>query len=103
MPWGSSTMTMFPAMRKFVLIFLLILCGCQTLQIQTAAVREDEGMVFFYLQPFSREAERLRFSLSAFAALKDDGTEIPVPLTLSEYSSSDMKRQRLIAEARLPA
>lgn len=96
-------MTKLPAMKKYAVIFLLILCGCQTLQLQTTAVREDEGTVFFYLQPFSREAERLRFSLSAFVVLKDDGTEIPVPLTLSEYSSSDMKRQRLIAEARLPA
>jgi len=96
-------MTLSSAIRKFVLIFLLILCGCQTLQIQTAAVREDEGTVFFYLQPFSREAERLRFSLSSFAALKDDGTEIPVPLSLSEFNSKDMARQRLIAAAQLPA
>ena len=96
-------MTILPAIRKFVLFFLLILCGCQTLQIQTAAVRTDEGMVFFYLQPFSREAERLRFSLSAFVALKDDGTEIPVPLSLSEYNSKEMTRQRLIAAAQLPA
>jgi len=96
-------MTVFPAMKKFVLIFLLILCGCQTLQLQPAAVREDEGTVFLYLQPFSRDAERLRFSLSSFAALKDDGTEIPVPLSLSEFKSEDMARQRLIAAAQLPA
>jgi YVTN family beta-propeller protein len=96
-------MTMLPAIRKFVLIFLLILCGCQTLQLQTVAVREDEGTVFFYLQPFSKDAERLRFSLSAFAVLRDDGTEIPVPLSLSEFNSKDMARQRLIAAAQLPA
>ncbi len=96
-------MTMLSAIRKFVLIFLLVLCGCQTLQLQTVAVREDEGRVFFYLQPFSREAERLRFSLSSFAALKDDGTEIPVPLSLNEFNSKEMARQRLIAVAQLPA
>ena len=88
-------MTVFPVIKKFVLIFLLILSGCQTLQLQTVTVREDEGRVFFYLQPFSREAERLRFSLSAFAALKDDGTEIPVPLSLSEFNSKEMARQRM--------
>jgi YVTN family beta-propeller protein len=96
-------MTKLPAIKKYVFIFLLVLSGCQTLQLQSTAVHEDEGTVFFYLQPFSREAERLRFSLSAFVALKDDGTEIPVPLSLSEYSSADMKRQRRIAGARLPA
>jgi YVTN family beta-propeller protein len=91
------------AIKKFALIFLLALCGCQALQLHTQAVREDEGEVFFYFQPFSREAERLRFSLSAFAAIRDDGTEVPVPLSLSEFSSADMTRQRLIAAARLPA
>jgi len=95
-------MTTTAAIKKSVLIIFLVLCGCQTLQLQTTAVREDEGTVFFYLQPFSPEAERLRFSLSAFAALKDDGTEIPVPLSLSEFNSTDMTRQRLIATARLP-
>jgi YVTN family beta-propeller protein len=96
-------MTTMTAIKKYVLISLLILCGCQTLQLQSRPVSENEGGVFFYLQPFSREAERLRFSLSAFAALRDDGTEIPVPLSLSEFSSTDMTRQRLIAAARLPA
>src|SRR5574342_222329 len=95
MPCRSSPMTISRTIGKFVLIFFLILYGCQTLQVKTAAGREDEGMVSFYLQPFSREAERLRFSLSAFAALKDDGTEIPVPLSLSEFNSKDMARQRL--------
>jgi YVTN family beta-propeller protein len=96
-------MTLMTAIKKHVFIFLLILCGCQTIQLHTTAVREDEGQVFFYLQPFSRDAERLRFSLSAFSALRDDGTEIPVPLSLNEFSSADMKRQRLIAAARLPS
>ena len=95
-------MTRSTAMKKYVLIVLLILGGCQTLQLQTTAVHEDEGTVYFYLQPFPREAERLRFSLSAFAVLKDDGTEIPVPLSLNDLNSEDMKRQRLLAAARLP-
>jgi YVTN family beta-propeller protein len=95
-------MTVVTSIKKNVLIFLLVLCGCQTLQLQTTTVREDEGTVFFYLQPFSRDAERLRFSLSTFVALKDDGTEIPVPLSLSDFNSADMTRQRLVAAVRLP-
>jgi YVTN family beta-propeller protein len=95
-------MTMRPVIKKYALILLLVLCGCQTLQLSTTAVREDEGMVFFYFQPFSHDAERLQFSLSALAALKDDGTEIPVPLALNEFNSKEMKRQRLIATAQLP-
>ncbi len=93
---------MLPGIKKYGPLLLLILCGCQTLQLHTTAIREDEGTVFFYLQPFSGGAERLRFSLSAFAALKDDGTEIPVPLSLNEFSSMVMNRQRLMAEVRLP-
>src|SRR5512143_397721 len=102
MPCRGSSMTKLPAMKKYAVIFLLILCGCQTLQLHTTAIREDEGTVFFYLQPFSEGAERLRFSLSAFSALKDDGTEIPVPLSLNEFSDMVMNRQRLMAEVRLP-
>ena len=94
---------MLPATRKFVLLFLLVLCGCQTLQLPAKAIREDDGTVLFYFQPFPREAERLRFSLSAFSALKDDGTEIPVPLSISEFTRDGMIRQRLIAAAQLPA
>ena len=96
-------MTVPPAVKKCALIFLLVLCGCQTLQLHTTtAVREDEGTVFLYLQPFSREAERLQFSLSALAAVKDDGTQVPVPLSLNEFNSKDMTRQRMIAAAQLP-
>src|SRR5512143_646764 len=96
-------MTILSATKKYVLIFFLILSGCQTIQPRMTAVREDDGTVFFYLQPFSREAERLRFSLSSFAALKDDGTEVSVPLSINEFNSTDMTRQRLIAAVQLPS
>ncbi|HXY53562.1 MAG TPA: hypothetical protein VEM40_02695 [Nitrospirota bacterium] len=95
-------MTVVSAIKKCALICVLVLCGCETLQLHKTSVREDEGTVFLYLQPFSREAERLQFSLSALAAVKDDGTQIPLPLSLNEFNSKDMTRQRMIATAQLP-
>jgi YVTN family beta-propeller protein len=63
---------------------------------------ENAGQVFLYFQPFTREAERLRFTLDRISAIKDDGQEIPLSLSFQELSAPDMKRQRLLASGQLP-
>jgi YVTN family beta-propeller protein len=62
----------------------------------------DNGEVFLYAQPFPQEADRLRFNIEAVFALREDGTVFPLSLSLSEFRSRDMKRQRLIASGLLP-
>jgi YVTN family beta-propeller protein len=96
-------MTKFLTTRIPVLLVLLVLCGCQTIPVQTLPVLEDEGELFVYLQPASQEADRLRFSLAGLAALREDGAQFPLSLALSEFIGTDMTRQRLIATGRLPA
>jgi len=63
---------------------------------------EGEGEVFLYLEPFPQEADRLRFSIEGISAVKDDDTAFPLSMSLHEFKSRDMKRQRLIASGKLP-
>lgn len=88
----------------FLIIGMLFLSGCelQTVLRQSAPLSEDEGEVFLYLQPFPQEAERLKFSIEGLSALKDDGAEYPLSLTLPELSPGVLKRQRLLASGHLP-
>jgi YVTN family beta-propeller protein len=96
-------MTKSLMMKIPVLLILLILCGCQTVPVQTLPPLEEEGEVFVYLQPFPREAGNLRISLAGLAAHREDGTQIPLLLPLNEVMGTDMTRQRMIASGRLPA
>lgn len=88
-----------------VLVFSLFLWGCQMKSafLKPAAPEgTDNGEVFLYAQPFPQEADRLRFSIEAVFAVRDDGMVLPLSLSLSEFKSRDMKRQRLIASGWLP-
>lgn len=53
------------------------------------------------MQPFPQEAERLGFTIESISALKNDGTELPLSLSLSELRGSMMRRQRLAASGAL--
>jgi YVTN family beta-propeller protein len=90
-------------MKLPLLLVLLILYGCQTVAVKTVPVLEDEGEVFVYLQPSSHEVDRLSFSLTGLAALREDGVQFPMSLAMNEFIGKDMTRQRLIAAGRLPA
>jgi YVTN family beta-propeller protein len=87
---------------KIPILIVLLICGCQTVPVQTLAPLEDEGEVFLYLQPFPEEAEQLRFSLAALDAIREDGAKFPLSLSRNEILGTDMTRQRLIAANRLP-
>ena len=90
-------------MKLPLLLVLLILYGCQTVAVKTVPVLEDEGEVFVYLQPSTHEVDRLSFSLTGLAALREDGAQFPMSLAMNEFIGKDMTRQRLIAAGRLPA
>jgi YVTN family beta-propeller protein len=66
------------------------------------APSEEEGLVYIYLRPFPHEAERLSFTLSGLAAVRDDGQEVPLTLRLAEYRGAGTGRQQLLAEGVLP-
>lgn len=62
-----------------------------------------EGTPFYaYLQPFPQEAERLIFTLDEMSAVREDGTAIPLSLSLSRLGALETRRQRLLASGDLP-
>jgi YVTN family beta-propeller protein len=81
---------------------LLLLSGCQSLVLKPKPMLEDEGEVLVYVEPLAQEAERLRFSLEGISAVREDGAEYPLALSMRDYSRADIRRQRLIASGRLP-
>lgn len=83
----------------------LILAGCGTASVpqQPRTRLDDEGVVYLYLQPLAREAERLRVSIDGISALRGDGAEVPLAVSLRELRREDTGRQRLLAAGPLPA
>jgi len=87
---------------SIVLIALVLFSGCEFKPLQMKPPLKGEGEVYLYIEPFPQEAERLRFFLDAIFAVKDDGTAVPLTLSIGEFRNDDMKRQRILASGRLP-
>jgi YVTN family beta-propeller protein len=89
--------------RKLVgsLIIVLLMSGCQQKLSFLRPPLEDEGELYVYLQPMPQESDKLRFTVSEIKAVKEDGTETPLNLNLTEIKGSDLKTQRLFAYGRL--
>ena len=63
----------------------------------------QEGEVIVYLQPLPQESGRLRFRISAIAAVGDEGLKIPLSLSKREIKGADDSgRQMLLASGILP-
>jgi YVTN family beta-propeller protein len=80
----------------------LVLAGCGFSLPQLRARPEADGEVYLYLQPFPQDADRLAFTVGAISALRLDGGEIPLSVSLGEVRGADLKRQRLLAVGFLP-
>jgi len=80
----------------------LLFASCSVAPARVRAPLEEEGLVFIYLHPFPHESERLSFTLSGIAAVRDDGQEIPLTLRITEYRGAGTGRQRLLCEGVLP-
>jgi YVTN family beta-propeller protein len=86
----------------FMISILCLLCaGCQTVQTILKPVLVEEGEIFVYIQPLPQEANGLRFSLEGVYAVRSDGVEVPLTLSLAEFKGSEAKRQRFVASGRL--
>jgi len=89
--------------RAFCILFpLIILSACTVAPIHVRPPLENEGAITLYLQPFLQEADRLTFTLTEVAAVKDDGQEFPLELRIKELKGTAIKRQRLLCEGVLP-
>lgn len=85
-----------------VLFFFVLLTGCQTMPVVARLSLENAGGFFLYVQPFPKEAERLRFSLEKVSALTTKGEEIPLSLAFKDFNADTLGRQRLLAFVALP-
>lgn len=86
----------------FVAVSVCLLAGCGMGLPQLRARPDADGEVHLYLQPFPQEADRLTFKIGGIAALSQDGSEIPLSVSLGEVRGADVKRQRLLAVGFLP-
>ena len=91
-------------MRRLGLLLLMgvFLTSCHAATTLLKPPVGDEGSVVLYVQPFSEEAERIRFRISEVVARRDDGREFPLVLALTEFGAGTMKRQRLVASGAVP-
>jgi YVTN family beta-propeller protein len=89
-------------MTAMLVLFLILLTGCQMPLQQVRPVLVDEGETYIYLRPFPRDAEPLSFALAAVSAVRADGAEVPLNLRFSEFKGGEMNRQRLVASTPLP-
>ncbi len=86
----------------FLSIFLLLFCsGCETMKSIVKPALTEEGEVYLYLRPLPQEANWLHFTLDGAYAVRNDGVEVPLSLSLKEFRGSDAKRQRHVASGRL--
>jgi DNA-binding beta-propeller fold protein YncE len=83
------------------LIAALLLCGtgCWVHTAPPPAGREgDEQQLFLYLEPFTGDAGRIRFTMKALYAVREDGALVRLRPHATEIDGRDMSRQRLVAD-----
>jgi len=93
--------------KHFILVIItpfLLFCfsGCQANFSSFKPALGEEGEVFVYLQPFPQEAERLTFDLEEVSAVRQDGAEFPLSISLKSFAAPALRRQRLLAAGVLP-
>ncbi|HUJ90581.1 MAG TPA: hypothetical protein VLX12_10325 [Syntrophorhabdales bacterium] len=86
----------------FLFALLPLFAGCQSILPLARPPLQDNGAVLLYVEPFTQEAGRLRFTIESIFARKADGGEFPVSLKLSELRGREMTGQRFLGEAELP-
>jgi len=87
-----------------LIVFALfpLLVACQSMLPQTRPPLAEEGAALLYIEPFTQEADRLRFEIEGISARKADGGEFPFSLKLTELRGREITRQRLLGEAEMP-
>ncbi len=87
----------------FIFLLFFFLNACLSQGTIGKAVSEEEGEVILYLQPMSQEASRLRFSIDEIFAIRDDGLQIPLSLSIHELKGADLAGlQKRLASGLVP-
>lgn len=94
-------------LRPYLIFLVLFIIG-SCLPAQQAAYKmkmplDDEGEVFVYLQPLPQEAGKVRFTIGEIAAIRADGSHIPLSLYFNELKGAQLAgEQKLLATGILP-
>ena len=86
-------------------IFLLafFICACIPQVSNYKEPLKDEGEVFIYLQPMPQEAHKYRFSIERISAIRANGSNIPLTLSMSELKGAELAgSQKLLASGVMP-
>jgi YVTN family beta-propeller protein len=91
-------------MRSWLLVLTVacFLAGCQAERTLQKPSLTEKGEIFLYLRPFPKESGGLKFSLAQVSAVKDDGGEYPLALSITDFNLAAIKRQRFLAAGELP-
>lgn len=83
----------------FMLLLPFLVSGCLPPQgLTSKAPLISEGELIVYLQPLPQETHNLRFFIESIAAIRDDGTELFVPLAFNEVQGAELAgRQKFLA------
>ncbi|ACH38138.1 YVTN family beta-propeller domain protein [Citrifermentans bemidjiense Bem] len=89
--------------KTVAILLVLLFCGACASQVTLQKpVSTDDGEIYLYAQPLPQEATGLRFRLREVVAVKGDGTEVPLTVTLPDVRPENLDRQRLICRGDLP-
>lgn len=75
-------------MHYFIFLSLVLASGCFHLEPSSQAPLENAGEVFLYLQPMPQESQKLRFVIDEIAARHIDGSDMRLPLAVTELNGA---------------
>ena len=89
-------------MALLMTAFFGLLSGCTVLPSTVKPVLDEEGEVYVYVEPFPKDADRLKFTIGSLSLVGSDGREFPLSLALKDFPGSAPQRQRFLAAVRVP-
>jgi len=89
-------------MALLMTAFFGLLSGCTVLPSTVKPVLGEEGEVYVYVEPFPREADRLKFTIDRLSLVGSDGREFPLSLAFADFPGGASQRQRFLAAVRVP-
>jgi len=94
-------------LKRFIVVIILslsvlLLSACAAVPLLVKPPLEEEGEVYVYLQPLPQEAARLKFSIDDLSLVRNDGSKLPLSLSLDEVNGGIVQRQRFVASGRVP-
>lgn len=84
-------------------LVMLAICSCTVQSVPVQPPAPAAGSFALYLQPLPQETHLLRFSITGLSALREDGSEIPLVMTLDRIAGEELVGiQKKLATAVLP-